>query len=98
MNNGVLVVGKRGKILYLNDRGSRMLGVDGNISEQNYSRVFFAGDTDEVNDEFHQFVLDAVYNKEHTHTGEVVYRLKNQELKSFRLTSPFLYSEDDKKR
>lgn len=98
MNDGVLVVGEHGEILYLNDRGCNMLGVDGNVLGKKYSRVFLADDADAVNDGFHQFVLDAIYDKEHTHTGEAVYQVKNQELKSFRLTSSFLHGEDGKKK
>lgn len=98
MNDGVLVVDMHGKIIYLNDRGCDMLGVDGNVSGQNYSRVFLENGYDEKNDGVHQFVLDAVYDKEHTHSGEAVYQAKNRELKSFRLTSSFLYGEDGEKK
>ena len=33
-----------------------------------------AGQADEVNDAFHQFVLDAVYDKESAHRGEAAYK------------------------
>ena len=98
MNDGVLVVDTHGEIIYLNDRGCSMLGVDGNVSGKNYSRDFLANEMNEINDGFHQFVLDAVYDKEHAHTGEAVYQVKNQELKSFRLTSSFLYGEEGEEK
>ena len=98
MNDGVLVVDMHGKIIFLNDRGCNMLGVDENVSGKNYGRVFLEDRDNGSNDGVHQFVLDAVYDKEHTHTGEAVYQAENQELKSFRLTSSFLYGEDGEKK
>lgn len=98
MNDGVLVVDTHGEILYLNDRGCKMLGVYEDMSGKNYSRAFLADDADERNDGFHQFILDAVYDKENTHTGEAVYQKKGQEPGVFRLTSSFLYGEDGIKK
>lgn len=40
MNDGVLVVDMHGKIIFLNDKGCNMLGVDENVSGKNYGRVF----------------------------------------------------------
>jgi len=98
MNDGVLVVDMHGKIIFLNDKGCNMLGVDENVSGKNYGRGFLEDRDNGSNDGVHQFVLDAVYDKEHTHTGEAVYQAENQELKSFRLTSSFLYGEDGEKK
>ena len=98
MNDGVLVVDMHGKIIFLNDKGCNMLGVDENVSGKNYGKVFLDDRDNGNNDGVHQFVLDAVYDKEHTHTGEAVYQAENQELKSFRLTSSFLYGEDGEKK
>ena len=74
MNDGVLVVDMHGKIIYINGKGCGMLGVDGSVSGKNYSRVFLENETNEINDGFHQFVLDAIYDKENTHTGKVSIR------------------------
>lgn len=93
MNDGVLVLDTHGQILYLNDRGHAMLGVNEDMTGRTYGKVFLAGDSDETNDTFHQFVLDAVYDKEHAHSGEAVYKAANQELRHFNLTSSFLYGE-----
>lgn len=98
MNDGVLVVDMHGKIIYINGKGCSMLGVDGSVSGKNYSRVFLQDEADDANDGFHQFVLDAIYDKQHTHTGEVSYQTKNREMKSFHLTSSFLYGEDGIKK
>lgn len=93
MNDGVLVLNMHGQILYLNDRGYAMLGVKEDITDRKYGKVFLSGDADETNDQFHQFVVDAVYDKEHAHSGEAVYKTENSKLRYFNLTSSFLYGE-----
>ena len=60
MNDGVLVVDMHGKIIFLNDKGCNMLGVDENVSGKNYGRVFLEDRDNGNNDGVHQFVLDAV--------------------------------------
>lgn len=98
MNDGVLVLDMHGQILYLNDRGHVMLGVDEDMIGRKYGKAFLAGDSDETNDKFHQFVLDAVYDKDHAHSGEAVYKAKSKELRYFNLTSSFLYGETKEKK
>ena len=98
MNDGVLVLDTHGQILYLNDKGHAMLGVDEDITGQKYGGVFLAGDEDETNDAFHQFVVDAVYDKERAHSGEAVYKAEGRELRHFNLTSSFLYGETKEKK
>lgn len=98
MNDGVLVLDMHGQILYLNERGRMMLGVEQDMAGQSYGKTFLVNETDETNDKFHQFVLDAVYDKEHVHSGETVYKAENQELRHFSLTSSFLYGESKEKK
>lgn len=43
-------------------------------------------------------MLDAVYDKEHTHSGEASYTPCGHEMRRFRLTSSFLHSEDGAKK
>lgn len=93
MNDGVLVLDMHGQILYLNEQGHAMLGVDEDMTGRKYGQAFLSGDEDKTNDKFHQFVLDAVYDKTHAHNGEAVYQAENRELRHFNLTSSFLYGE-----
>lgn len=98
MNDGVLVLDTRGNILYLNEKGGSMLGISENPEGQKYSLTFMDTDMGETNDAFHQFVLDAVYDKKNSHSGEAVYRVGTaEELRRFRLTSSFLYGEEQEK-
>lgn len=94
MNEGVLVLDTRGVILYLNGKGRALLGKTENPEGKKYSQAFLAEETDAVNDAFHQFVLDAVYDKDKAHCGEAAYKAENQELRHFSLTSSFLFGED----
>lgn len=93
MNDGVLVLDPLGTILYLNEKGRAMLGRSESPEGQKYSLLMMDDESGGVNDGFHQFVLDAVYDKEHAHSGEVSYQTKKQK-KQLHLTSSFLCSED----
>ena len=94
MSDGVLVLDRQGRILFLNEQGRKMLGESKDITGQNYATAFLEQDMAGENDDFHQFVLDAVYDKEHAHSGEADYKARNRELRRFSLTSSFLRSED----
>ena len=101
MNDGVLVLDTRGQILYLNEKGRSMLGLSEDPEGQKYSLTFMDTDADmgDANDAFQQFVLDAVYDKENSHSGEAFYRAGTvEETRRFRLTSSFLYGEDGQER
>ncbi len=94
MSDGVLVLDRQGQILFLNEQGRKMLGKSKDVTGQKYAAAFLAQDMGGENDGFHQFVLDAVYDKEHAHSGEADYSSPNREKRRFSLTSSFLRSED----
>lgn len=94
MNDGVLVLDRQGKILYLNEQGRKMLKESRDIAGQSYAAAFLGDDAEGKNDDFHQFVLDAVYDKEHAHSGEADYTARDSEIRRFSLTSSFLRSDD----
>lgn len=98
MSDGVLVLDMQGNIMYLNEQGRMLLGSEKNCTGLKYTAAFWEQDTDGRNDAFHQFVLDAVYDKEHTHSGEASYTPCGHEMRRFRLTSSFLHSEDGAKK
>lgn len=98
MNDGVLVLDSQGEILYLNKRGRKLLGETKDPTGAKYAAAIFAKDTDGKNDAFHQFILDAVYDKEHVHSGEVSYTAPDGKIRSLSLKSSFLFNEDGTKR
>lgn len=93
MSDGVLVLDKKGAVLYLNERGRALLGEHDDPVGRPYA-AFFAQDAGGRNDAFHQFVLDAVYDKQHTHSGEADYTAPDGEKRRFSMTSSFLRGED----
>ncbi len=94
MNDGVLVLDRQGQILFLNEQGKRLLGESRDLTGQKYTAAFLENDPEGENDAFHQFILDAVYDKEHVHTGEVSFKADDREARRLSLTSSFLRSED----
>ena len=92
MNDGVLVLDPHGTILYVNEKAQELLGTEDALAGKKFAAAFL--DTDEENDEFNQFILDAVYQKEKTHSGQALYCLPSGEKKYFHMTSSFLMSED----
>ncbi len=93
MSDGVLVLDDRGTVLHLNERGRALLGETRELAGEKYASLF-AENVQGDNDAFHQFVLDAVYDKVHTHSGEIDYRMPGGEKRRFRMTSSFLRGED----
>lgn len=98
MNDGVLVLDSQGIILYLNDRGRALLGEEKDPTGLKYSAASFVKDTEGKNDAFHQFILDAVYDKEHIHSGEVTYTAADQKVRCLDLKTSFLFNEDGTER
>lgn len=94
IDNGVLALDLRGRIIYMNPQCARILGRGEELVGQSYAQVFF-GHTQQENDTFHQFVLDAVYHKEQTHRGTVPFIDGTGNRRFLRLTSSFLRGEDN---
>jgi PAS domain S-box-containing protein len=94
MNDGVLVLDSHGTILYLNSQGQKLLGERECPTGVKYALAMLDGDDTQENDEFHQFILDAVYDKEHTHHGEIPYVLPSGEKRQLSLTSSFLFNDN----
>ena len=98
MRDGVLVLDMQGNILYLNEQGQALLGAEKDCIGQKYTAAFWEQNLDGRNDAFHQFVLDAIYDKEHAHSGEAPYTPQGSDARRFRLTSSFLHSENGEKK
>ncbi len=97
MRDDVLALNTKGEILYLNEQGRALLGEGGDPTGQKYASLM-AREAQERNDAFHQFVVDAVYDKVHAHSGEVNYVTPGGEERRFRMTSSFLRDETRQER
>ena len=94
MDDSVLALDNRGHIMYMNPQCQSLLGFGEDVLGKTYAEVFFQRQ-DTRNDDFHQFLVDAVLEKERTHTGTVSFTDVQNYTRYFRITSSFLKSEAD---
>lgn len=94
VDNGVLALDRRGCIIYMNPQFQSMLGVDESVIGSTYADVFFKDENEKENDRFHQFILDAVYQKDKKHQGTVPYIDPTGAKKYMRITSSYLQNEE----
>lgn len=93
IDDSVLALDGRGKIIYMNPQCQSLLGLNDSALGQTYAEVFFDEKKTE-NDSFHQFVVDAVLEREHLHTGTVSFTDKHNRKMHLRITASFLKNED----
>ena len=96
MTDGVMIIDLKGEITYINPSGIAMLGIDDTIGEE-FSYAEFMARDEENNDVFHQFILDAVYQKNKIHSGVAEY-VKGKEKKKLRLSTSFVFDEEKKEK
>ena len=94
MDDSVLALDSRGHIMYMNPQFQSLLGLQDDVIGRTYAEVFFERQ-DTRNDGFHQFLVDAVLEKERTHTGTVPFTNAQNYTRYFRITSSFLKNEAD---
>ncbi len=93
MSSGVLVISSKGRILYLNPPAERMLEFENAGAP---GEVHFSGITAyRGNDEFTDYILNAIQNKDITHTGTVHYTARSGRKYVFRISSSYLSSKGE---
>lgn len=93
ITDGVLVLDQGGNVLYINPSGCQILGLKQECIGQKYYAVVM-DDGNESNDTFHQFLLDAVYDKDKTHKGELEYTCKDGKKLNLRIATSFLRNSE----
>ena len=93
ITDGLLLVDLSGEVVYINPQGRELLG-NPELKEGMKYAEFMAMDDSEKNDEFHQYVLDSVYDKKKTHVGAIKYICPDGDERYFRMTSSYLLSEN----
>ena len=94
VDDGVIALDKQGSITYMNPQCQKLLGLSDLDIGKSYAQVFFNEQNTHKNDAFHQFVIDAVCDKENKHCGSVAFIDKNDRKLNLRVTSSFLKSEE----
>jgi PAS domain S-box-containing protein len=94
VDDGVLALDRYGHIIYMNPQFRRLLGVEESVLGCTYAEVFFRDGNEKENDRFHQFILDAVYQKDEKHQGTVPYIDSVGKKRYLRITSSYLQNEE----
>lgn len=92
MSSAVLVLDRRGGIVYVNAPAARMLEVDPGYREQGLR--FSLNVEDGYNDRFHEAILNALYHKEETTREKVPYRAPSGKKYVFLLSSSYLQENE----
>ena len=95
IDDGVLALDRYGRIVYMNPQFRTLLGVNDSVLGSTYAETFLQERNAKENDRFHQFVLDAVYQKEKRHQGTVSYTDSAGNRKYMRISSSFLQNEEE---
>lgn len=97
INEGIIVLDLHGNITFINPAAEKLLEI-GKIKEKdNYAKIM-EDDIKKENDDFFQFLINAAYEKDKVHTGEIRFVTRKNNKKFFKMTSSFLFSEDKKQK
>lgn len=91
--DGLIVLDTHGTIVFANPMAGQLLGSSGLRVGEKYAALMLHEEGGR-NDEFHQFLLDAVYDKRRVHGGRRSYTCPDGTVKTFDLTCSFLFGED----
>lgn len=92
VTDGVILLDLHGTVMYVNPSGMQILALDDRVIGQKYAPTMFGNGI--ANDSFHQFLLDAVYDKVCTHHGSCDYILPDGKTLKLGMVSSFLKNED----
>ena len=95
IDDSILVLDGHGRIIFMNVQCQSLLDLDDHVLGRTYAEVFF-DETETANDSFHQFIVDAVIEKEQTHRGTVPFTHKQKGQMHLHITASFLKSEDER--
>lgn len=93
IDDSVLALDGRGQIIYMNPQCQALLGLQESALGQTYAEVLFDEKKTE-NDGFHQFVVDAVLEKEQIHKGTVSFTDQHGRKMHLRITASFLKNDE----
>lgn len=88
-----MVLDTQGTITFLNPNGMKILGLSDNSLGKKYILLMKENNQKE-NDDFHQFLLNAVYDKKHTHKGDAIYVKPDGSRINLHMSTSFLYDNE----
>lgn len=93
VSDGIMVVDNHGKVLYANQSSLNILGMDETVIGSKYATAVFAKDEGGLNDQFHQFVIDAIVDKEKIHKGEIDYVTSSGQKLKLEIATSFFWDD-----
>ena len=93
LSDGLILIDNQGTIQFINPSASRLLGNDALREGITYAE-YMASDGNSANDDFHQYVLDCVYDKEARHAGAVTYTHPDGSVRYFKIAASYAGSMD----
>ena len=97
ISDGLILIDLSGRIDFINPSAEELLNNPVLKQGMRYAD-FMAADEFKDNDEFHQYVLDCVYDKQKTHSGTLAYTDPEGNVRYFRVTSSYVFSDDGEER
>ena len=97
ISDGLILIDLTGRIGFVNPSAEKLLNNPALKKGIRYAD-FMEADEANGNDEFHQYVLDCVYDKQAIHTGTLAYKDPDGTVRYFRMTSSFVFSADGKEK
>lgn len=93
ISDGLLLVSLSGTVEYINVRGKQILNNPGLKEGVRYAD-FMLSDDSGLNDAFHEYVLNSIYDKEKTHDGTLTYRYPDGSFRYLQMKSSYAFSEN----
>ena len=97
ISDGLIVLDMHGSIAFVNPAARGLLELPELREEAGYAAVM-QEDFRSSNDDFFQFLLNAVYERDKTHVGTIRFTTRGGNVKWFRMTTSFLFGEDGKEK
>ncbi len=92
VSDGVLVLDRRGTVLFLNPQGEKLLGFGSDAVGKKYAALMLENSR-KGNESFQQFLLDSLNETETTHKGEILYAQPDGTVIHLRMSTSFLFDE-----
>ena len=97
ITDGLMLVDLSGTIRYINPQGYVILN-NPDIKENIKFVDLMKLDRNGQNDEFYQYLLDSVYDKQETHSGALIYRDPEGDIRYLLVKSSYAFSDDGKEK